>query len=199
VKSGICAAVILLAGVLAAGHSVAQENAAGAHDPANKPTPAGPQSSHPDQQVEKPARPERSAGDAPIDTSISVQPAHPMKRPSPSVTKPAVVAPVGKPTISMSPAMGGPARNAIGVAQDLHVVGKDIGGHGPANTPGTVGLGSPRPLPRPANPTVPGSAPQTRAGITGTGLSRPGYGPSTLGGPAKNGAGISGTGLRPKH
>jgi hypothetical protein len=57
------------------------------------------------------------------------------------------------------------------------------------------GFGHPNPSPIPGR-TV-GST--SRAGISGTGVSRPGYGPATIGGAAKNVTAINGTTVRPNR
>jgi hypothetical protein len=57
------------------------------------------------------------------------------------------------------------------------------------------GLGRP---PSNANPIVKPAA-LNRGTINGTNLARPGFGPSSVGGPAKQVTGISGTTIRPKH
>ena len=62
-----------------------------------------------------------------------------------------------------------------------------------ANAGGSLG----RPLSN-ANPIVRPAA-LNRGTINGTNLARPGFGPSSVGGPAKQVTGISGTTIRPKH
>ncbi len=72
--------------------------------------------------------------------------------------------------------------------------------HNPAAATTGFGAGASSGLgrtPSNANPIV--RPVPNRGGINGTNLARPGYGPSSVGGPAKPVAGISGTTVRPKH
>jgi len=69
-----------------------------------------------------------------------------------------------------------------------------------ANTGGGLARtsGAPGRPPSNANPVVRPAA-LNRGTINGTNLVRPGFGPSSIGGPAKPVAGINGTTIRPKH
>ncbi len=63
-----------------------------------------------------------------------------------------------------------------------------------ANGAGVNGPAAGRPVSSPA-----GNSAVNRGVINGTGMVRPGSGPGTVGGPAKAGAGINGSSIRPKH
>jgi len=96
----------------------------------------------------------------------------------------------------------GPAPNAIGGTKlDPRVAHIGPPGISPP-APGTgarVGTngGSVNAGHAPIGPT--GLAPPSAHGINGTGFGRPGYGPATIGGPAKLAAGVTGTGMKPKR
>jgi hypothetical protein len=163
------------------------------------------------------AAPKESGASAPIDTRIGVLPSRAPRKPpvaglkSPSATSvPSSV----HPAVLSGPrdTMSGVQRNAIGVPVNSHlgIIGPTPGpaNHGPAavsipKSPGSF-ASTPSSL-RPSSiqsggPTpTSGAALQNRAGITGTGVNRPGSGPATIGGAAKNAAAINGTHIRPKQ
>jgi hypothetical protein len=95
---------------------------------------------------------------------------------------------------------GGAMRNAIGVV----VPG---GGQGPVGTgPGTIGAGTPAgnvggaDVRRPAIPLNAATGPAAHtAGINSTTMGHIAFGPSYIGGPAKDRSGINGTAMRPRH
>jgi hypothetical protein len=103
----------------------------------------------------------------------------------------------------------GPARNAIGLRLFNPAVGKPIDAPRPLPPPATASalpkngpigvtpsaVGGAVVHPTVAPPSVTGQV----AGINGTGLIRPGTGPATIGGAARNATGINGTSFRPKH
>ncbi len=85
-------------------------------------------------------------------------------------------------------AKGGHAEAKPGVPRDAH---------GPPIFAPEISAGGPRMVHPGKNPTV--ITLPNRAAIGVTGIIRPGSGPSGVGGPAKMGAGINGTTIRPKH
>ena len=148
---------------------------------------------------------EGGAGAEPIDTRITVQPRTTRKPPgnekmmsvpkTPSIPAPALQA--------IPRGANAPARNAIGVPLVDHARA-----HAPIHAPqegrppGVLGSFGSAAAAMALHPgTVSGStaAPaRNPAVITGTGIARPGSGPSTLGGPARNAAIINGTRIQPK-
>ena len=150
-----------------------------------------------------------------IDTRVSVQPRRLRKRDElrESDTKPRPFARhIFRPRRSAHESPGHVTRNAIG-APVARPEGMAPGsGQQPlVNNPGAVaptgfgansGLaktgGASGHLPSNANQIVRPSA-LNRGTINGTNLARPGFGPSSIGGPAKPITGISGTTIRPKH
>jgi hypothetical protein len=161
----------------------------------------------------------------PIDTRISVQSRRPTKRPDKIGDVKIVVRPGAlvnfraRHHTSAPGAIGGIAKDAIGLPMANRGVtqGPNAVAHqGPpsaaqisvgtaggiarnaAGSLANAGAGGPQVAPRGAGPI--GTATATNhAAINGTGLTRPGYGPGTVGGPAKAVAGINGTSVRPKH
>jgi hypothetical protein len=102
-----------------------------------------------------------------------------------------------------------PVRNAIGLPVPAHpapeanatrVAVPPPAPSGPASS--NVTTGTPKgvaPANRPpANTGLPANT-VNRTGINGTGINRPGSGPGTIGGAAKNTAGIGGSSFRPKQ
>jgi hypothetical protein len=155
-------------------------------------------------------------GDAgPIDTSITVQPRRPFGRPNKQpVWKPVVgaVSPrnlLGRPARSFG-TIDQLSRNAIGmptVRQGTVKGAEREPFDGRPAAPISVGAGSlakadesfeRRTLPGPNSLAVRPAVPN-RAVIDGTRLVRPNIAASSLGGPTKTIAGISGTSIRPKH
>jgi hypothetical protein len=162
-----------------------------------------------------------SGASAPIDTRIGVLPSRAPRKPPVAGIKSPTGASVPS---SMHPAppsgprdkMSGVTRNAIGMPVNSHVgiTGPTPGpaSHGPTalgipKGPGSfasnpsAGVSSVRPSSTPNGGPSPtsGAVLQNRAGITGTGINRPGSGPATIGGAAKNSATINGTHIRPKQ
>jgi hypothetical protein len=213
VKLVLCASLLLLAGALSVTGSLAAEAA-----PRAKPA-ASPSAKAADHEALRhgdtgkdghehavEGSPGAAAGkEAPIDTRITVQPRTTKKSPLGSAKS--AIAPLARPMSpprqTIAPETGSPSRNAIGIPLDQH-----------ANTPGgsaalphgstarSTSPTSPKSgsaIHASTNPALAGTRLQNGAAVTGTGVSRPGSGPGTLGGPAKNVAIISGTNIRPKR
>ena len=190
-KLGIHLAALALAGALTAGAALGEEPA-----PAKEPAVA----------KEPAAGKESGPGAAPIDTRIGVLPVHPANKPGVGLEKKPSAAGVSPP-VTGRPApheANGGMRNAIGAPIESRpgisaFVPAPLN-HGPAATTGFPKL--PVAKPSPAGGIAlprPGSAPQSRSGITGTGINRPGAGPATVGGPARNTSAINGTLIKPKR
>jgi len=160
------------------------------------------------------ATPKESAtGANPIDTRMNVEtPRAPKKPLAGTEKKPAV--PAIAPAINASrhtvpremPSLA--PRNAIGVPIEDHARAKGPPLSPPAGAPAAVtgrsAIAIPTPTASPGALTAHPSSmsgmrmPPQRTGITGTGMSRPGSGPRTLGGVAKSSGGIDGTTIRAK-
>jgi hypothetical protein len=109
--------------------------------------------------------------------------------------------------VATEPARVGPGALAHGTSVPAHAAGpaknNAIGVHSGAGAlphvppgAGKIGPGASRAAGvRPATPAFPAHG----AGISGTGMTRPGTTPGVLGGPAKLAGGINGTGMRPKR
>lgn len=150
------------------------------------------------------------AGEQPIDTRISVVPSL-TKRPPPGGEKKTIGAPSPPVSFGRLPLDAGAARNAIGarVESNTNPKGTLPGAFEQIPRPhfGSTGTGiiarPPSNHPSSSSPTsspvLPAPGYSNRAVITGTGMNRPGTGPASLGGPAKNAAAINGTSIRPKH
>ena len=216
-RLGIHLAAVALLGAVTASPGMAVEKAAPKEAAPAKEAAPGKETA-PSKET---AAPKESGASAPIDTRIGVLPSRALRKPpvagvksptSASVPSSVHPAPLSGPRDTMS----GVARNAIGVPVNSHVgaTGPTPGpaSHGPAalgipKTPGSfasspvAGMSSVRPSSAPSGGSSPttGAALQNRAGITGTGINRPGYGPATIGGAAKNAAAINGTHIRPKQ
>jgi hypothetical protein len=162
----------------------------------------------------------------PIDTRMGLLSRRPTRRPGKigevkTMVRPAAPADVRtRHHVSAPGAIGGTARDAIGLrvakrggAQGPNAVANQ--GSAPAarisvlgtgiarNATGSLanagtGAGGPQVAPRGAGPTGTTAA-VNHAAVNGTGLTRPGYGPGVVGGPAKSVAGINGTTIRSKH
>lgn len=168
----------------------------------------------------KPSAPGGRDADA-IDTRITVQPRRPGKRDElrEGDTKPWPLARhIFRPRrLSAREGRGGVTRDAIGLPVARHDgieqpegQRRELPGlaHDPAVAPTGFGADASGGLartggvfgrsPSNANPIVRPAA-LNRGTINGTNLTRPGLGPSSVGGPAKPLAGISGTTIRPKH
>ena len=156
---------------------------------------------------------ESVTGANPIDTRMSVEtrraPKKPLagtdKKPGAPATAPAINA--SRPTVRPG-TMGVAPRNAIGVPIEDHARAKGAPLTPPATAPAAVTGRSAIAMPATTgSPSAwaahPSSTPGIRmppqwTGITGTGMSRPGSGPGTLGGVARNAGGINGTTIRTK-
>jgi hypothetical protein len=157
-----------------------------------------------------------------IDTSVSVQPARPSRKPTgeshPKKTETPHTLGVRDHRRTPEPsAIGGPARNAVGLAVDaptksLEPARQGVGAQGLAphafNGVAKNAIGSSAKVdalthvPDTVHQSLSAALPKisiNNSAINGTGMTRPGSGPGTVGGPARTLAGISGTGLRPKH
>lgn len=161
----------------------------------------------------------------PIDTSITVQPPRNAKntpRHHEALKKPHPTSPSAVSARHQNPATGSgghATRNAIGVPlppdrSNTHPVEGSRGttpivpnAAGPMTAPGVDELAS---RPQEGGGLTPGAQKIVRplvtpptvgpaTGINGTGVVRPGHGPGTVGGAAKNLAAINGTTIRPKH
>jgi len=103
--------------------------------------------------------------------------------------------------IAIQPARVGPGAAARGISFPANAAGppKQSGAGGLFSVaPGAGKIGpvaSPAAGVRPATPAFSAHG----AGISGTGMTRPGATPGMLGGPAKLAGGINGTGMRPKR
>jgi hypothetical protein len=93
----------------------------------------------------------------------------------------------------------GAGANAAGVVKNDAIGVRGGAGALPAAAP--AGTGKIAPGARPAAGVHPATPPFSAygAGISGTGIARPGVAPSTIGGPAKLATGIAGTGMKPKR
>jgi hypothetical protein len=161
---------------------------------------------------------ESGTGANPIDTRITVQTPRVIKKP-PLANEKKMSAPAALPSANSSRQiiprdMSGSARNAIGVPLDDHARAKGVSS-GPQGSPpaaaasaGKNVMGAPgsnvsanaaTTVHPSSSPVIAGSTPPNRSVITGSGMSRPGYGSGTLGGAAKNAAAINGTSIRPKQ
>jgi hypothetical protein len=156
---------------------------------------------------------ESGTGVNPIDTRITVQP-RATKKPPPlpsekKMSAPATPPPPNPAHQTIPHELSGPGRNAIGARLDDHA--RMPGGasglqSGPAGTTAKPAAGTST---APANTAISahpstgimgGSLPaQNRAVLSGTGIARPGSGPATIGGPARNATAINGTTIRPKQ
>jgi hypothetical protein len=190
-KLGIDLAALALAGALTAGVALGKEPA-----PAKEPVVA----------KEPAAAKESGPGGAPIDTRIGVLPAHPTAKPPLTVEKKPSAAGVSPSGIARpSPhEASGVTRNAIGAPVEtrspLRPAAPGPLDHGPAAATGIPKLPVAKPNPAGGNALAhPGSAPQSRSGITGTGINRPGAGPATVGGATRNTSAINGTLIKPKR
>ena len=218
-RLGIHLAAVALLGAVTASPGMAEEKAPSKAAPAKEAAPPGKEAAPGKETApsKETATPKESGASAPIDTRIGVLPSRALRKPpvagvksptSASVPSSVHPAPLSGPRDTMS----GVTRNAIGVPVNSHVgiTGPTPGpaSHGPAalgipKSPSSfagsplAGVSSVRPTGGPS-PT-PGAALQNHAGITGTGINRPGYGPATIGGAAKNAAAINGTHIRPKQ
>jgi hypothetical protein len=163
----------------------------------------------------------------PIDTRISVQPRRTIKPPDKigdvkSIARPGVPDNLrARHQNSVPGAIGGITRNAIGlpVGNNPAAQGPNAGRQGSPpgaqisrpNATGDVArsavgsvtnagtqVSGPRVAPQNTSPIATVTA-INYAAINGTRMVRPGSGPGIVGGPAKNIAGINGTGYRPKH
>jgi hypothetical protein len=196
-KLAIHLAAVALAGALTASAALGEEPA-----PAKEPV-AGKE--HPVAK-EPAAAKESGPGAAPIDTRIGVLPAHPAKKPDAGMEKKPSAAGVSPPgTARSAPHEAGTVmRNAIGAPVESHpAIRAGVPGplaHGPAAATGIPRLPVAKPNPTGGSALArPGSTPQNRSGITGTGMNRAGVGPATLGGPARNTSAINGTVIKPKR
>jgi hypothetical protein len=146
-------------------------------------------------------------GENPIDMRITVQPRTSKKPPLTSEKKTSIPAtpPPRNPVHDVVPRNpASTARNAIGARLDEHAKPQAAippsvqgsGHHFDAVNPSTVGAA--RASQGGANASGAGSPPRSPAVITGTGMTRPGSGPGTLGGPAKNTTAINGSNIRVK-
>lgn len=142
----------------------------------------------------------------PIDTSMPGQANRPSKGPPNMGDRKSIERTGGAPPASVvqkssSPAgRDGVATNAIGVAierRGSHAANPTL----PQATPPTPLSVSPAGSPQPSQqrPSAPAGA-INRSAVTGTGMTRPGQSPATVGGLARPAGGtINGTSLRPKH
>jgi hypothetical protein len=145
-------------------------------------------------------------GAEPIDTRITVQPRTTKKLPLGIEKKTSVpkAPPISAPTLQAIPhGANAPARNAIGVPLVDHArAHAPIHGPQEGRPPGALGSFGSAAAGMASHPSAAAGSTTARApnpaAITGTGIARPGSGPGTLGGPAKNAAIINGTKLRPK-
>jgi hypothetical protein len=146
--------------------------------------------------------------EAPIDTRITVQP-RAIKKPSFGSAKSAVAAPAPRamnpPQQTIAPQVRPSSRNAIGIPLDQHAntlrasAALPHGSMARGEVMPTASRDSDSAIHASANPALAGTRLQNGAAVTGTGVSRPGSGPGTLGGPAKNVGIIIGTSTRPKR
>jgi hypothetical protein len=130
-----------------------------------------------------------------IDTRVTVQPRRLSRRNSmKDSNRPLIAHHTAPRRLSSHSAPAQITRDALGVPVVRH---EDIGGHdGRQENPGlarTPATGPRPPFHAVVNPTAP-----NRGAINGTGLTRRGFGPAAIGGPARPVAGISGTTIRPK-
>jgi hypothetical protein len=220
-RLGIHLATVALIGALTASPGMAVEKAPSkAAAPAKEAAPPGKEAAPAKETApvkETPAVKE-SGPNAPIDTRIGVLPSRAPKKPPVAGIKSPTGASVPSSVHPVRPPgprdMSGVTRNAVGVSVNSHVgvTGPTPGpaSHGPAalglpKSPGSfatnppAGASSVRPSVTPSGGPTSGAALQNRAGITGTGINRPGSGPATIGGAAKNAAAINGTHIRPKQ
>ncbi len=163
----------------------------------------------------KPSVPGGKDSDA-IDTRITVQPRRLGRRGEEGHIKPLAPRVFRPRRLSADEGSGLVARDAIGLPVAPHDGLKGVGprhhvpalGHNPAGAPTGFGAnasgglartgGAPGHLPLNAN-QIARPAALNRGAINGTTIVRPGFGPPSVGGPAKPVAGISGTTIRPKH
>jgi hypothetical protein len=213
-RLGIHLAAIALVGAAGAINCAAKEPA-----PAKETSPA--KESAPAKET-APAKESGSAA-APIDTRIGVLP---VLKKSPGAVEKKATGPAGPSSVN-SARQGSPhdvtgvTRNAIGVPVDARVTAKGISPGAQDHAPNAIGMpknpaGGPMAnqmgnhmgtvtIARPSfgaaamRGPVSGPIPQNRAVITGTGMNRPGSGPGTVGGAARNTTAINGTVIRPKH
>ncbi len=151
-----------------------------------------------------------------IDTRITAQPRRLGRRDEVGHTKP-LAPPVFRPRRwSAHEGSGLVTRDAIGLPVAPHDGLEEVGprhdvpalGHNPAGAPTAFGANASGGLARtggtvghpPLNANrITRPAALNRGTINGTTIVRPGFGPSSIGGPAKSAAEISGTTIRPKH
>ena len=225
-RLGIHLAAIALVGALTASSSVAKEPAPAKETAPAKESSSrqGERSRQGDRPAKEsaPAK-ESGSGAAPIDTRIGVLP---VLKKSPAAVEKKATGPAGPSSVN-SARQGSPhdvtgvTRNAIGVPVDARVTAKGISPGAQDHAPNAIGMpknpaGGPMAnqmgnhmgtvtIARPSfgaaamRGPVSGPIPQNRAVITGTGINRPGSGPGTVGGAARNTTAINGTVIRPKH
>ena len=218
---GSCASLFLLAGALSATGSLAKEARPHATPAASPSAKAGEHEAVRHGDIGKAAREHTGEGssgaaayspggagkEAPIDTRITVQP-RAIKKPSFGSAKSAVApAPraMNPPQQTIAPQLRSSSRNAIGIPLDQHAntlrasAALPQGSMARGEAMPTASRNSGNAIGASANPALAGTRLQNGAAVTGTGVSRPGSGPGTLGGPAKNVGIINGTSTRPQR
>jgi len=195
-KLAIHLTAVALAGALTASAALGEEPAA-AKEPVAAKEPAA--------AKEPPAAKESGPGAAPIDTRIGVLPVHPANKPGVRVEKKPSAPGLSPPGARSPPHEAtGVTRNAIGAPIESRPGTRTMApgplDHGPTTAPGIPKLPVARANPAGGiAPGHPGSAPQNRSVITGTGINRVGVAPATVGGPARNTSAINGTLIKPKR
>jgi hypothetical protein len=156
---------------------------------------------------------------SPIDTDIAVQPNRMTKKPANDMKSTNKAPPSTfsreRHQNSVPGAAGGIATNAIGapVINHADATGSDVGRQGSAPrvidgaaktsvgnaANGGAGASGPNVVRRTSVLVPPAITATNHSTLNGTGMGRPGSGPATIGGAAKNAAAINGTSIKPKH
>jgi hypothetical protein len=142
---------------------------------------------------------------APIDMSVSVQPRRSLKSEKPREPK-ITVRRNAPANFRAQPALVPVTRNAIGLSVATRSFGLRSAVEGPGIAPIGAGQVFPaKPFPNRANSAPPNASPvaispaTNRGTISGTGVSRRGLAPASIGGPPKTSGAINGTTIRPKR